>query len=106
MGSGVMAADDNTAEVHQLLQSLFEDVLELVRIVKEENYNMAYTTIVETKEDVVRTVKTLVGEMVLTPTNYVTMVDLATKIGNISGKFLKVNVDVLTLTQMLEQKLS
>ena len=65
-----MTANDNTVEVEELLQSLVEDIFELVKIVSEENSAKAYNIVLGTKEEAVRTVKTMVGGMILSPANY------------------------------------
>ena len=91
-----MTANDNTAvEVEELLQSLVEDIFELVKIVSEENSAKAYNIVLGTKEEAVRSVKTMVGGMVLSPLNYFRILNISAKIARISGQFVKANVDML-----------
>ena len=90
-----MTANDNTVEVEELLQSLVEDIFELVKIVSEENSAKAYNIVLGTKEEAVRTVKTMVGEMVLSPANYFKILNISTKITRVLGIFMKVNADML-----------
>ena len=90
-----MTANDNTVEVEELLQSLVEDIFELVKIVSEENSAKAYNIVLGTKEEAVRTVKTMVGGMVLSPVNYFRILNISAKIARISGQFVKANVDML-----------
>ena len=91
-----MTANDNTeVEVEDLLQSLVEDIFELVKIVGEENSAKAYNIVLDTKEEAVRTVKTMVGGMVLSPVNYFRILNISAKIARISGQFVKANVDML-----------
>ena len=92
-----MTANDNTVEVEELLQSLVEDIFELVKIVSEENSAKAYNIVLGTKEEAVRTVKTMVGEMVLSPANYFKILNISAKIARISGQFVKANADMLLL---------
>ena len=91
-----MTTNDNTeVEVEDLLQSLVEDIFELVKIVGEENSAKAYNIVLGTKEEAVRTVKTMVGGMVLSPVNYFRILNIPAKIARISGQFVKANVDLL-----------
>ena len=91
-----MSANDKTkVEVEDLLQSLVEDIFEFVKIVSEENSTKAYNIVLGTKEEAVRTVKTLVGGMVLSPANYFKILNISAKIARVSGKFVKANADVL-----------
>ena len=90
-----MTANDNTVEVEELLQSLVEDIFELVKIVSEENSAKAYNIVLGTKEEAVRTVKTMVGEMILSPANYFRVLNISTKITRVLGIFMKVNADML-----------
>ena len=90
-----MTANDNTVEVEELLQSLVEDIFELVKIVSEENSAKAYNIVLGTKEEAVRTVKTMVGGMVLSPANYFRILNISTKITRVLGIFMKVNADML-----------
>ena len=90
-----MTANDNTVEVEELLQSLVEDIFELVKIVSEENSAKAYNIVLGTKEEAVKTVKTMVGEMVLSPANYFRILNISTKITRVLGIFMKVNADML-----------
>ena len=92
-----MTANDNTVEVEELLQSLVEDIFELVKIVSEENSAKAYNIVLGTKEEAVKTVKTMVGEMVLSPANYFKILNISAKIARISGQFVKANADMLLL---------
>ena len=87
-----MTANDNTVEVEELLQSLVEDIFELVKIVSEENSAKAYNIVLGTKEEAVKTVKTMVGEMVLSPANYFKILNISAKIARISGQFVKANI--------------
>ena len=90
-----MTANDNTVEVEELLQSLVEDIFELVKIVSEENSAKAYNIVLGTKEEAVRTVKTMVGGMILSPANYFRILNISTKITRVLGIFMKVNADML-----------
>ena len=91
-----MSANDNTkVEMEDLLQSLVEDIFELVKIVSEENSTKAYNIVLGTKEEAVRTVKTLVGGMILSPVNYFRFLKISAKLAKISGQFVKSNVDML-----------
>ena len=93
-----MTANDNTeVEVEDLLQSLVEDIFELVKIVSEENSAKAYNIVLGTKEEAVRTVKTMVGGMVLSPANYFKILNISAKIARISGQFVKANVDMFKI---------
>ena len=92
-----MTANDNTVEVEELLQSLVEDIFELVKIVSEENSAKAYNIVLGTKEEAVKTVKTMVGGMVLSPANYFKILNISAKIARISGQFVKANADMLLL---------
>ena len=91
------ANDNNEVEVEDLLQSLVEDIFELVKIVGEENSAKAYNIVLDTKEEAVRTVKTMVGGMVLSPVNYFRILNISAKIARISGQFVKANADMLLL---------
>ena len=90
-----MTANDNTVEVEELLQSLVEDIFELVKIVSEENSAKAYNIVLGTKEEAVKTVKTMVGGMVLSPAHYFRILNISTKITRVLGIFMKVNADML-----------
>ena len=90
-----MTANNNIVEVEELLQSLVEDIFELVKIVSEENSAKAYNIVLGTKEEAERTVKTMVGGMVLSPVNYFRILNISAKIARISGQFVKANVDML-----------
>ena len=91
-----MSANDNTEkEVEALLQSLAEDIFELVKIVSEENSAKAYNIVLGTKEEAVQTVKTMVGGMILSPVNYFRFLKISAKLAKISGQFVKSNVDML-----------
>ena len=92
-----MTANDNTVEVEELLQSLVEDIFELVKIVSEENSAKAYNIVLGTKEEAVRTVKTMVGGMVLSPANYFKILNISAKIARISGQFVKANIDMFSV---------
>ena len=88
--------NNNSVRVEELLLSLVEDVFELLKIVSEENSTKVYNTVLGTKEEAVRSVKTLVGGMVLPPMNYFRVVKLSAKIAKLSGQFVKANVDMLS----------
>ena len=88
--------NNNSGRVEELLLSLVEDVFELLKIVSEENSAKVYNTVLGTKEEAVRSVKTLVGGMVLSPNNYFRIVKLSAKIAKLSGQFVKANVDMLS----------
>ena len=93
-----MSTNDNTeVEVEDLLQSLVEDIFELVKIVSEENSAKVYNIVLGTKEEAVRSVKTMVGGMVLSPLNYFRILNISAKIARISGQFVKANADMLLL---------
>ena len=89
------AIDDTEQEVELLLQSLVEDIFELVKTVSEENSAKAYNIVLGTKEEAVKTFKTMVGGMILSPVNYFRFVQISAKLAKISGQIVKSNVDML-----------
>ena len=89
------AIDDTEQEVELLLQSLVEDIFELVKTVSEENSAKAYNIVLGTKEEAVKTFKTMVGGMILSPVNYFRFVKISAKLAKISGQIVKSNVDML-----------
>ena len=112
---GEEAEDDE--EVLELLKSLQEDIYELIKITTEENSTKAYNLVLDTKDEALRSVKTLVGGILLSPANHLRIVKLTMKtakmvslispasyiriaklyasIAKISGKFVKANIDML-----------
>ena len=79
-----------------MLMSLMEDVLELIKIVGEENAEKVYASLVGAKDDAVHAVHDLVGGMMLSPTNYLRVIKVSSKIVKISVKVSAVNATLLT----------
>ena len=93
--------EEYEAEVEELLTSLKEDIYKLITIISEENSTKVYNTVLETKEDALRAVKTFVGGIILSPANLkksvkvsAKIVKASSKIAKFSGKFIKVNVSI------------
>ena len=55
---------------------LLEDVLELINIVREEHSTIVYTRVLKIKEEVVQSLKTLVGGILLSMANHVMILKL------------------------------
>ena len=78
-----------------MLISLMEDVLELIKIVGEENAEKVYASLVGVTDDAVHAVQAKVGRIILTPTNYLRVMKVSAKIANISVKVAAVNASLL-----------
>merc|ERR1711892_1170024 len=90
-----LVRDDIEGEVEELMLSLVEDIFEVIKIIGEENSTKAYNIVLETKAEALRTVKAMMGGIVLSPANYLRIVKLSAKITKISAKFVKANVNML-----------
>ena len=89
-------------EMEELLLSLIEDIYELFKIISQESSTKVYNTVLGTKVETLRAVKTVVGGMVLSPSNYLKIVKVSARIAKVSekvskmsGKFVNANVDML-----------
>ena len=101
-------------EIEELLQLLKEDIYELIKITTEEKSAKAFNIVLERKEDALRSVKALVGGILLSPANHVRALKLYLKIvkivplshylriaklygtvAKISGRSVLANVDML-----------
>ena len=80
----------------EMLMSLMEDVLDLIKIVGEENAEKVYASLVGARDDAVHAVQAMVGGMVLSPTNYLRVMKVSAKIAKISAKVAAANASLLT----------
>ena len=78
-------------EMEELLLSLIEDIYELFKIISQESSTKVYNTVLGTKDEASRAGKTLVGGLVLSPSNYLKIVRVSARIAKVSGKFAKVS---------------
>ena len=83
--------EDYEGEMEELLLSLIEDIYELFKIISQESSTKVYNTVLGTKDEALRAGKALVGGMVLSPSNYLKIVRVSTRIAKVSGKFAKVS---------------
>ena len=110
----VMADMNDTGE---LWKSLIIEIFELIEMVAEENSSMVYNRLLKTKEEALISLKTLVGGLLLSPSNhfmilkvyarlamlvsvlkpahYVRIITIFAKLTKISGKIVKANIDML-----------